>query len=185
MADQKISALTDLSTSVVGGDTTVVVDATDTTTKKASVTNLVNGAIITGITNPYKMKAYRNSALNMTAEGKVALDAESWDPNNNFATGTYTVPVTGYYHVVGMFSSSTANSATQAKITKTNGGNTTLAAGQFSGVAVGAICIALVVADLYLTAADTIELFAYVSINPTVVQTGASNTYLSINLFGV
>lgn len=49
--------------------------------------------------NPYKFRAYRNAALNTGGVGgaKLVFDAESFDTNNNFATGTYTVPVTGYY----------------------------------------------------------------------------------------
>lgn len=55
------------------------------------------------ISNPYKFRAYRSAALN-TANAtltKVALDAESFDTNSNFATSTYTVPVAGFYQFNG------------------------------------------------------------------------------------
>lgn len=44
---------------------------------------------------------YRNAAAN-TGNGafaKITFDTENFDTNNNFATGTYTVPVTGFYFI--------------------------------------------------------------------------------------
>jgi len=48
--------------------------------------------------NPYKFHAYRNAAWTATSGlSKVDFDAEVFDTNNNFASGTYTVPLTGFY----------------------------------------------------------------------------------------
>lgn len=49
--------------------------------------------------NPYKISVYRNAAANSgsSAFAKVSFDTEVFDTNSNFATGTYTVPVTGFY----------------------------------------------------------------------------------------
>lgn len=50
--------------------------------------------------NPYKFKVYRNAAANAGSSptyAKVVFDTELYDTNNNFASGTYTAPVTGFY----------------------------------------------------------------------------------------
>jgi len=52
-----------------------------------------------GVYNPYKFSAYRNAAAN-TGNGvfaKLAFDTELFDTNGNFASGTYTAPVAGFY----------------------------------------------------------------------------------------
>lgn len=55
---------------------------------------------VTSLSNPYKFRARRTSALNSTGGSfaKITCDTEDYDTNNNFATGTYTAPVTGFYH---------------------------------------------------------------------------------------
>lgn len=76
-----------------------------------STAKLVDGAVtsakildasvtIPKISNPYKFRVSRNAAAN-TGSGAfatIAFDTEQYDTNNNFASGVYTVPVTGYYH---------------------------------------------------------------------------------------
>jgi len=60
-----------------------------------------------GGTQPlYSCRAYRSTALDIAAGVSTTLilcNTESWDYNSNFdtATGRYTVPVTGLYHVNG------------------------------------------------------------------------------------
>ena len=67
--------------------------------------------------NPYKFKAYRNAAANAGSSPtytKVVFDTELYDTNNNFASGTYTAPVTGFYQFswcIG-FAVTSGNSAT-------------------------------------------------------------------------
>lgn len=49
--------------------------------------------------NPYKFSAYRNAAAD-TGNGalaKITFDTELYDTNGNFATGTYTASVSGFY----------------------------------------------------------------------------------------
>ena len=51
--------------------------------------------------NPYKFRVYRNAAANAginSTLAKIVFDTENYDTNNNFATGTYTAPVAGFYH---------------------------------------------------------------------------------------
>lgn len=51
------------------------------------------------ITNRAMFRAWRNSALNTadTSFAKLVFDTESYDIGSNFANGTFTAPVTGYY----------------------------------------------------------------------------------------
>lgn len=75
--------------------------------------NIKSGAAIDGskladtsvpipkLSNPYTFRAY--AASNQTGVGSatwtvVALGTESYDANNNFASNTYTAPITGLYH---------------------------------------------------------------------------------------
>ncbi len=53
--------------------------------------------------NPYKFSAYRNAAWTSgnVAFAKLTFDVENFDTNNNFATGTYTAPVAGFYYLSG------------------------------------------------------------------------------------
>ena len=55
------------------------------------------------LSNPYKARATRTSSqtINDNSYTLVQLNAETFDTNSNFDTGTYqyTVPVTGYYQV--------------------------------------------------------------------------------------
>jgi len=64
-----------------------------------------------GDSNPYKFAVRRNAAAN-TGNGsfaKVSFDTEIYDTNNNFASGTYTAPVDGYYLLMaGLAAGSTA-----------------------------------------------------------------------------
>jgi len=50
-------------------------------------------------TNPYKFSVYRNAAWTTgnNVLTKVVFDTEIFDTNNNFASGTYTAPVAGFY----------------------------------------------------------------------------------------
>ena len=53
----------------------------------------------TAPSNPYKFSVHRNAAAN-TGNGvfvKIDFDTEAFDTNNNFASGTYTAPVSGFY----------------------------------------------------------------------------------------
>lgn len=48
--------------------------------------------------NPYKFRARRTSAVSTTGSAaKMVCDTEDFDTNNNFASGTYTAPVAGFY----------------------------------------------------------------------------------------
>lgn len=49
--------------------------------------------------HPYRFSVYRNSAFTISngSYAKVSFDTEEWDNNANFASGSYTCPVDGYY----------------------------------------------------------------------------------------
>lgn len=59
----------------------------------------INKSLLTTDSNPYKFSVYRNASQNTSALSfaKVVFDAELFDTNNNFASGTYTAPVAGFY----------------------------------------------------------------------------------------
>lgn len=99
------------STSVKGSSaasgTLTLPAATDTLVGKATTDTLTNKTISTGgsnsvssgvLTNPYKFFAYRNAAANSgTGYTKVVFDTELYDTGSNFASGTFTAPVAGFY----------------------------------------------------------------------------------------
>ena len=131
------------------------------------------------ITNKYKMRAYRNAALTLSGSGfkKITLDTENYDTNNNFATGTYTVPVTGVYAISGAVGSSSASIFHSAIFVN---GSMALQ-GTYTGTSASAP-YSNVVGDLLLTASDTVELYVYTSIAAQVIGLGSSDTYMSIRL---
>lgn len=55
--------------------------------------------LLSADSNPYKFSAYRNAAANSGngAFAQVVFDTEIFDTNSNFASGTYTAPVAGFY----------------------------------------------------------------------------------------
>lgn len=59
----------------------------------------IDKSLTTTDSNPYKFSVYRAAAWTTAnnAFGKVTFDTETFDTNNNFASGTYTVPVAGFY----------------------------------------------------------------------------------------
>lgn len=63
------------------------------------IANLEIGSGHTAVKNDYKFNVYRNAAAN-SGNGaflKLTFDTELFDTSNNFATGTFTAPVAGFY----------------------------------------------------------------------------------------
>jgi hypothetical protein len=116
------------------------------------------------ISNPYKFSAYMSSTQTLTNAGtwyKLNFNTESYDTNNDFntSTGTYTVPITGYYQF-----SATALMQSQA-------GNQFILSLGLTGTTeyvrleqipntTGDITVSGTV-DLYLTAGQTVFVLAY------------------------
>lgn len=148
---------------------------------KSDGTNWTSGVpVVTNLSNPYKFLVYRNAALNTPNNtwAKYNMDSESYDTNNNFASGTYTVPVTGFYYVY-MRLEAAANAVTIVPgVYKTNGGNTPLLYGSYaSTIAQAVVCNGL----LSLTAGDTIEPWCYCS-SAVASSTGANVAYFGAYL---
>lgn len=142
---------------------------------------ITNSKLATGIdsgklSNPYKFRAYRNAALNSpnATNAKITFDAEDYDTNNNFASGTYTVPVNGFYHFSARFSVGTSSAVAYIMIYKNGSpvGRGTLgkANAEYAGHVLSA--------DLRLTAGDTIEIYAYTS-QILAYETGSIHCYFS------
>lgn len=68
---------------------------------------------LTTLSNPYKFSVYRAAAWTAATNtwGKVTCDTETFDTNNNFASGTYTAPVAGFYLFMGASGSVSNNGA--------------------------------------------------------------------------
>lgn len=130
-------------------------------------------------TNPYKWSVYRAAAANTGngAAAKITFDTEIFDTNNNFASGTYTVPVSGFYHVTGRFSVSASHTRIiiMAYVnggSRHNGGDIHSAA-----IANGGVNISVL---MQLVAGDTVEIWAYGNATLALeVGVGATaNTYM-------
>ncbi len=135
---------------------------------------IANGAITMPlISNPYKMRAYQNSAWTTPDNvfAKTTLDTNNYDTNNNFSGSTYTVPVTGYYHICGVTGGG-AVGRVRAAIYK-NGAPAAMGSDNsyFSSVST----------ELYLTAGDTIELWTFTASAQT-GGTGSDSVFLAIHL---
>lgn len=129
-------------------------------------TGIVTSAKLSGIdksltttdSNPYKFSTIRTNALNSVGAAftKLVFDTERFDTNNNFATGTYTVPVSGFYQF-------------NAKANATNPGQIIIALYKNGSIYergghnnnAGGVGSAVYADLVQCTAADTIEIWVY------------------------
>ena len=136
------------------------------------------------ISNPYKARAYRNGGYTSPAGiGKVPLNAEDYDTNNNFDSTTnyrYTAPVTGYYQVNARSGSAVPQTVMFTEIWK-NGAQ--LIRG--TDIRVSSAEFGSVVSDIIkLTAGDYIELYQHTG-NSGAGAIGSFIAFLSIHLISV
>lgn len=125
------------------------------------------------ILNPYKFSVRRAAAANSgnAAFAKIVWDTEEFDTNNNFATGTYTVPVAGFYQFNSYVNSITSTTLI-ISIFK-NGAE--LKRGQQTPGISGGIGVATFV---QLAASDTIEVHFYGGVTAA-IDTGAGTNHFS------
>lgn len=123
--------------------------------------------LLTTDSNPYQFKAYRNAAFTtVVGYQKLVLDAEVYDTNNNFASGTYTAPVTGLYHFDWMVTISIAATSndTVAVLYKNGVAESWGHEIESQGGSGGSD-------QIQLTAGDTIELWVYTQAASAVIAT--------------
>lgn len=137
----------------------------------------------TQLTNPYKFLTYRSTTYTTPngVWGKVTMDTESYDTNNNFTGGTYTAPVTGYYYLYARIEVGGSSQTLVSGIYKTNGGNTGLLYGNYATATAQASTVGGLV---FLTAGDTIEPWCYCSAAVT-GNGGSASVYFGGFLYSV
>ncbi len=143
----------------------------------AVVTANITDATITPVkwTNPYKFRARRTSALSLTASThtKIVFDTEDFDSNSNFASGTYTAPVAGFYQFNARFS---ASHTVQILITLYKNGS----AYQRGGHELSNGTTGVTYSDIIqLAANDTIDMYAFTEGAGVVEVSAGSQPYFS------
>lgn len=130
------------------------------------------------------VRAYRNAAFNVgSGPAKVSLDTENFDTGSDFASGTFTAPVTGYYQVNAVLSASNvdANGSLLCYI-YVNGSayamNRDYSTSASDDLRVHVSTLAAV------TAAQTIEMYQDCSTTET-GSTGGTATWMSVHFVGV
>lgn len=133
--------------------------------------------------NPYKFSAYKSSGtqtINAGATDKVTFDAEEYDTNGNFATSTYTVPVTGFYLLIAGLGNNAVASATRlvpiiyvngSPVRRGNDRDINAAAGQVQNVTMQS-----------LTAGNTVEVYGSAVGANIVVNNTQANTFFQAML---
>ena len=123
----------------------------------------------TAISNPYKFSAYRSAAQNTVGGSfsKISFDTEFFDTNSNFASGTYTAPVTGFYNF--WWGSHVASTPDAVAALYKNGAILRWGIEQLPVGSAGSNGSAFVQA----TASDTFELYIYTT-NTVAISVGAS-----------
>lgn len=134
-------------------------------------------------TNPYCFRAYASGATTLVNGDatKILFATEDADYNNNFASSSYTVPVTGMYHFDGRFALGSVAGLTGAMAILQKAG-VELARGAFYAMsnANGGYSVSC---DVPLTAGNVISLYGYqVSDGNEATATGTSVTWFSGHL---
>lgn len=157
MAEETINQQTE-DTTPTSDDYVLTWDVTPGTTKKVSLANIK--AKIAQY-NPYKFAAYHTSPQTVgTSDTKITLGFEEYDTNSNFdsaSTYLYTVPVTGFYTFTGLVTWSANGTATAYIPSLYKNGVMVKRGTDIRGTNIVGACN--VVADLQLTAGDTIGLY--------------------------
>jgi hypothetical protein len=166
-------------------DTLVGRASTDTLTSK-TITNANNTVSAATFTNPYKFSAYRNSAWTLGANTKVSLDTELYDTGSNFASGTFTAPVAGFYHFsAAVGSEQTAAQGYYCYLYKNNATIVATSGVQISGFSLTFPIVNTVSKTLQLAASDTIELYGVGNAGTNPGKTGQDITFLTGELVSI
>jgi len=134
-------------------------------------------------TNPYCFRAYATASTTLTDNTavKVALAAESYDYNNNFASSTYTAPVAGVYHFdANLQIGSSVSTGVNCQALIYVNGSVAIGGPVFVPTNFGASNVS---GDILLAANDTVDFyFKQDSAGAEDVNTGTSATYFSGHL---
>lgn len=140
--------------------------------------------LMTDITNPYKMRAYPSADQTGVADATwttVTLGTEVYDINSNFASSTYTAPVTGYYLInANLQIQGTAIVVSGVRLLKNGTDIPTTASNTFTAGS-SATGVSLSMSDiLKLTAGDTLVMQGYADATGTVTFEGSSEAYTNL-----
>ena len=129
------------------------------------------------LSNPYKFRAYRNASLTPTASAatKTPFDSEDYDTNGNFASGTYTAPVNGFYRFSGRLATTTTRffiSLYKNSVEVARGNDCTIVNSNIGSI---------VTTELQLTAGDTVELW-YFTASTNTIEVGSALAYFTGSL---
>lgn len=129
--------------------------------------------------NPYKFSVYRNSAWTVqTTATKISFDTEEFDTNNNFATGTYTVPVAGFYQFNAAFNTTVMGGQTAIIYLYKNGASVRQGQAYWGDTGDGETQLVLSTL-IQLAASDTVEVWQSLGAATRTGGTGATKTYFN------
>lgn len=109
---------------------------------------------------PYKFSAYKNTGtqtINTGSDTKITFNTEDFDTGSNFASSTFTAPVTGFYWFNASAGYNAVGSGTRLSLQIYKNGSPALKGDDRNTNA--ATGTAVVMGMLSLTASDTIELY--------------------------
>lgn len=147
---------------------------------------------IDSFNNPYKARAYRATStqvITQTDLDLLELNTESYDPNNNFASYEYTVPVTGYYLLngaTGIYNPSPSGSAHHyLRFVKNFSGSWSSLARYNSNYTNVSYLTMNISAIVYLTAGDKICLAYETGDDNCELLTGADTSFFEVQLLSI
>lgn len=179
-------------------DLLAIVDQAGAVTKKITRADLLKGtalpadtvttpAIADGAvtpvkwTNPYKFHVIAGSSMTVpTSIGKITtMTNEKFDTNNNFTSGTYTVPVDGFYQLSGGLQVLAGASGERFGATIYKNGTTQILVGANAHASAGSVVSSNVSGLVQLSVGDTIELWGISSTGGRGLTTAYDATYIS------
>lgn len=132
------------------------------------------------VTNPHKFSAYASGTTSLAAGSytKIAFATEEYDSGNNFASSTFTAPVSGFYKFSAAFQATAGAANELYQIALYKNGSIFKKGNGISSAASGTMNLTISPPPIQLAANDTVEVYGFQNSGGSkTVSSGQADTY--------